>query len=420
MAQSSPPRIKVLYVSHVGILGGAERSLLDLIAALDLTRFDVRAIVPGIGDLSRNLRDIGIASDFCPSLQRLRRASSLMEKISSASGVLAGAMTLRSLVSKYRPAIVHANSTTAALYALCLPLPARAPTLWHFRDLTLPVQLARILASRCSRIIVPSSGCRDLVSPIAASDKIVKIPNGIRIDSGHNRPRDRECISDKPVLVATIGQLVGWKGHATTIEVARRVIPQCPNVHFLIVADDRLGTAKDTFQQLNERVHAFGLSRNVTIAPFTDDVGSILAGTDILLHPAFPEPFGRVVVEAMAAECPVVAYQGSHGPAEIVRHGIDGFLVAPHSPDGLARAVIRLARDPQSRMQMGGMARSRVIAQFDRKLMALRMQDLYESLVSARASVVPGPATGARDHSQLPNLSVTSAIMRRLRREATR
>jgi glycosyltransferase involved in cell wall biosynthesis len=415
MTPGGPPRIKVLYVSHVGILGGAERSLLDLIAALDLRRFDVRAIVPGIGDLSRHLRDIGIASDFCPSLQRLRRTSSLMEQISSASGALAGAMMLRALVTKYRPAIVHANSTTAALYALCLPLPSRAPTLWHVRDLTLPAQLARILASRCSRIIVPSSSCHDLVSTIAASDKIVKIPNGIQVADRHgqNRSSDGESIPNSPVLVATIGQLVEWKGHATTIEVARRVVPQCPNVHFLIVADDRLGPAKDGFQRLCEKVHGFGLSGNVTVSPFTDDVGSILSRTDILLHPAFPEPFGRVVVEAMAAECPVVAYQGPHGPAEIVRHGIDGFLVAPQSPDSLANAVVRLAKDPLSRRQMGAMARARVIAQFDRKLMAQRMQDLYESLV-------PDPATGAREHPQLPNLSVTSAIMRRLRRQAAR
>src|ERR1700730_5257733 len=106
MAPSGSPRIKVLYVSHVGILGGAERSLLDLVAALDLRRFDVRVIVPGVGDLSRHLRDIGIASDFCPPLQRLHRTSSLIEQVSSASGFLAGALMLRSLIMKYRPAIV--------------------------------------------------------------------------------------------------------------------------------------------------------------------------------------------------------------------------------------------------------------------------------------------------------------------------
>jgi glycosyltransferase involved in cell wall biosynthesis len=132
-------------------------------------------------------------------------------------------------------------------------------------------------------------------------------------------------------------------------------------------------------------VRAYGLTDHVTISPSTDEIGAILARADILLHPAFPEPFGRVIIEAMAAECAVVACAGAHGPGEIVRHEIDGLLVASHAADDLADAVVRLVKNPVLRQRMGRLARARVVAEFHRGLMAQRMQRLYESVASDQA-----------------------------------
>jgi glycosyltransferase involved in cell wall biosynthesis len=387
MTSSEPPPIKVLYVSHVGFLGGAERSLLDLIHALDRKRYDVRVVLPNAGEFSDRLQSIGVPCDLCPSLARLQRTSSLLRKGRQAFSVLAGALALRSITKRYSPSIVHTNSTTAALYALCLPARSRPPTLWHFRDLVLPAGIGPFLASRCSRIIVPSSCCRDLVSDIAAFDKIVTIPNGIELTSGHDggRPTDQAKANDDRILITMIGQLAEWKGHTTAIEVARRVIAQCSNVNFLIVADARLGATSITISQLTETVRAYGLTDHVTINPSTDEIGAILARADILLHPAFPEPFGRVIIEAMAAECAVVACAGAHGPGEIVRHEIEGLLVASHSADDLADAVVRLVKNPMLRQRMGRLARARVVAEFHRGLMAQRMQSLYESITFDQA-----------------------------------
>lgn len=380
MAPPEPRSIDIMYVSHVGVLGGAERSLLDLVSALERQRHRIRVVLPAPGEFSENLERMSIPFDFCPLLQPVRRCSSLPQQGIQAFRLFVGAVALRSLIKRYSPTIVHANSTTAALYVLCLPLQRRPPTLWHFRDLVPPSGIGRILARRCARIIAPSSCCRDAAIRIADPARVVTIPNGIHLQTGnaHDGVRSREGGCDR-VLVAVVGQLVGWKGHTTAIEVARRVISCCPNANFLIIADDRFDTTGTAVRRLHEMIDKLDLAAHVTIKPYVDHVGEILARADILLHPAFPEPFGRVIIEAMAAGCPVVAYEGAHGPGEIIRHGIDGLLAA-RSADALASAVVRLARDPELRRRMGRAARRRTVRQYSRDLMAQRMKDLYASV----------------------------------------
>lgn len=377
-------RARILYVSHVGLLGGAERSLLDLITALDRQRYDLRVVLPNAGEFSEHLKRLDVPFDICPLLARLRQAASLPEKAAQTLRLIAGGAALRSLVRAHSPALVHANSAAAALYAQCLPWTMATPTVWHFRDLALPKGAGRLLARRCARIVVPSVSCRNAVANVADDKNIVVIPNGIELPTQADAAEiDTDESQADCVTISMIGQLAAWKGHMLAIEVARLVVERCPHVRFFIVGDDRLKPLPLSVGQLRRTVETLGLAGRITVSGYVDNVPEVLQNTDILLHPAFPEPAGRVVIEAMAAGRPVIAFDGQHGPAEIIRDGVDGLLVGPRSVSALADAVVLLAENAALRNSLGKAARNRALAEFGRSLMAERIETLYRGLAPA-------------------------------------
>ena len=85
---------------------------------------------------------------------------------------------------------------------------------------------------------------------------------------------------------------------------------------------------------------------------------SVLAAADILLVPSWREAFGRVVVEGMAMGVPVVA-TALGGPAEILRSGVDGLVLAPQDPEGWIRGLTPLVADADRRRRMGAAGRER-------------------------------------------------------------
>lgn len=366
---------RILFVSHFGLLGGAERSLIDLLCALDRSLYAAHVVVP-CTELSEELAARRISFEVCPGLRVLGRSLSPLRQTAQAMHLFAGARELRMAIRRYAPAIVHANSTTAALYASCR-LHRKTPVVWHLRDLVLPRLVGRFLSKRCARIIAPSRCCADLAASMGDPDKVVMVPNGIRVARPTGSPRAGRA---ERTLVAMIGQTTPWKGHMVAIEAARRVLAQRANVEFLIVADDRRG-GSTTVEELRRAVDAFGLGAAVEVSGPVADARLVLERSDLLVHPAFPEPAGRVVLEAMAAGCPVVAFNGSHGPAEVIRSGIDGLLVAPRTPEALARAILALVDDPMLRGRMGEAGRERAAREFDRDLTARRIQGIYASIL---------------------------------------
>lgn len=384
---------RILFLSHVATLGGGERSLLDLLQAMDLQRFTCRVVLPGEGELSQSLAAIEVPSYRCASLRRLHRSRSLFRLAWQAREVVRGSRALRQLVKRYRPHLVHANSTTAALYACALPRSLPCPVLWHLRDLSVLPWLGRRLARRCARIVVPSQACHRLAETLVDPAKIALVSNGIHLEppAVDRAGLRRELrVGDRPMIVV-IGQLAPWKGHHVAIEVARLLRDQNLSPRFLLIGDDRFQDHPDAQDSLRQRVRELGLLEVVHLLGYRTDIASILGAADLLLHPAYPEPFGRVVVEGMAAGLPVVAFHGDHGPAEILRDGIDGFLVTPRTPEALAAAVSKLLADRGLRQSLGAAAKERAAARYGRALMAQRMATLYGALIPEKVAAVEGP-----------------------------
>jgi glycosyltransferase involved in cell wall biosynthesis len=221
-------------------------------------------------------------------------------------------------------------------------------------------------------------------SSACAADKITLVPNGVQmferaVDASQVR---RALGADNRPIIAVVGQLAPWKGHATAIEAARLVIDVHPASLFILVGDDRFGDSPAMMDDLRRTIRKLRLGDAVQLLGHRSDVRDILSVADVLLHPAYPEAFGRVIVEAMAARCVPVALAGAHGPAEIIRDGIDGLLVSERTPASLARAVCRVLENDSFRRRLGEEGRLRAASLYDRSLSTRSVELVYESLAA--------------------------------------
>jgi glycosyltransferase involved in cell wall biosynthesis len=116
-------------------------------------------------------------------------------------------------------------------------------------------------------------------------------------------------------------------------------------------------------ERLRELIGEAGLSEHVSWLGEREDVPELMRALDVLLLPSTEEPFGRVVVEAMAMEVPVLATNVG-GPAEVVRDGEDGRLLPPREPAAWAAALAQLAASVETRARMGRAGRERALEQF--------------------------------------------------------
>ena len=176
-------------------------------------------------------------------------------------------------------------------------------------------------------------------------------------------------------LLLTVGRLDPQKGHLDLLAALRQVVAALPTVQ-LIVAGAPQQASADYEQALRAAAAAPELAARVHWAGHRNDVPALLAACDIVVQPSHWEGFGLVLVEAMAAQRPVVATAVSAIP-EVVRDGKTGLLVPPHDPHALARVLLRLCSDPERRARLGTAGAARVQAHFTAERMVRETLAVY-------------------------------------------
>jgi len=179
-----------------------------------------------------------------------------------------------------------------------------------------------------------------------------------------NKIKDELDIDRNVILVAHIGQLIPWKRHDLLIEVAQYLIQDCElKVHYVIIGDDLFDDFPDHKRHLQHMVKSLNLSEQISFLSYRGNLAEYLNGIDILLHLADNEPFGRVIIEAMALEKPVIA-RNQGGPKEIISDNCSGFLVTSSEPSMIAEKLRILINDSNLRRGFGRVGRSIVKSKF--------------------------------------------------------
>lgn len=163
---------------------------------------------------------------------------------------------------------------------------------------------------------------------------------------------------DRP-LVVMVGRLQAWKGFHVLIEAMRSIREVVPEAMAVLVGGEHEGEPGYA-ASLDRRTEELGLRDAIRITGFVphETIPRYMQAGDVIVHASIGEPFGIVVVEAMALGKPVVA-ANEGGPATVIRDGVDGLLVPPTEPRALSLGISRILRDSAFADRLGRKARQR-------------------------------------------------------------
>ncbi len=287
-------------------------------------------------------------------------------------------LRLARLFREVRPDLVHCNmSLLSDLAAVIASRLSRIPCVCHVRDFGRIYGIHRLCSRSVAFFICISEAIRqNYLRQGIREAQLALVYNALdledfRTDSGSPRPKDN-------FTVTQIGRLIGWKGQRVLLQAAPLVLKKIPRVQFAFAGD---GPDRIVLERLAAELH---IGSWVSFLGVVGDVRPLLAASDVIVLPSLsPEPFGRVVIEAMAMEKPVIATDLG-GPKEIITPLVDGLLVKPDDPVLLAEKIVALIENREAARKLGRRARKTVAARFDARRAVREIEEIYERATAGR------------------------------------
>lgn len=393
-----------------------ERSLMVVVASLRVggTERHIGAILPELaragwkisvrrtgadGPIGDRLRADGVeVIDADVSTDQLRWLPPLVRGLIA---YLLHAVPMALDIRRRRPAIVHAflpGPTVISGFACALaqyrPFVASRRALNHYQAANpRAAWIERLVLKRAAAILGNSRAVmHDLAGEGHDPSRFALIYNGVP-PVGEIVPRGvlrvREGWGDSEIAITIVANLLVYKGHLDLIDAIGRLSADLPAWSLNIVGrDDGEGAA------IMARAVALGVNDRVRLLGPRDDVASILAASDIAVSASHEEGFSNSVIEAMAAELPVVA-TAVGGSIDAVVDGVTGWLVPAREPTKLAAALAELIADPAQRARFGAAGYARVQRHFSLDACVRGYASLYAGLALTSnvpvADLVPDP-----------------------------
>ncbi len=239
--------------------------------------------------------------------------------------------------------------------------------------------IGRYIFSCSRKIIALNSAIRThLVTMGADESKIEMIPNAV--DTRLFSPDcesflESTCGISKPAVLF-VGRLVEDKGVRYLMQAFAEVVETVPHAKLVIVGR---GPQETELRKLQESLAL----KNVFFLGAVESrfMPNVYVGSDVLVLPSVHEPFGNVVVEAMACGIPVVgSYIG--GIKDTIVHGVTGYHVQPRDSQSLSRYLIRLLEDGSLRKKLGENARKNVLKRYTTRLMLQKVERIYQHCIA--------------------------------------
>lgn len=397
--------MRVMYLSATAELGGAERSLLDVLASLAKAQpsWSLHLAAAADGPLVAQASALGVVTTVVPfggALSRLGEfGASSGDGYLAFAGTLAGAAVpaatylarLRRELAAFQPDIVHTNNLKMHVFG-AWARPPRSAVVWHLHDYIaarpFTLRLLRASTGRVAAVVANSESVADDVrASLDARVPVMTVHNAVDLErfTGSGARIDLDALAGLPpgppeiVRVGLVGTFGRWKGHTTFLDAVARLPRDLPVRAYIVGgALYQTGGSQYSLDDLRRYASGRGLGDRVGFTGFVARPEEAMRALDIVVHASTsPEPFGLVIAEAMACGRAVIASDAG-GAREVFTPGVDALIHAPGNVEALAARIVELARDPQARLRIGRAGRQTAERRFDRARLAADLLPVYQ------------------------------------------
>lgn len=288
------------------------------------------------------------------------------------------------LIKEERIDIINTHSGRDSLLAgIAGRLSRRKPLVVRTRHLALPITSTFTYRRLAHKVVTVSEYVKQyLISEGIPEEKVTAIPTGVDLNKFNpekaiNRLRQKLEIGPDTRIIGTVSIFRKKKGHHIILEAVPLILQKFPNVLFFFAGD---GPHQD---YIVKKINEMGLQDKVFMLGIRSDIPDILKFIDIFVLPTLQEALGTSFIEAMAMGKPVVGTDVG-GVNEVIKHGVNGYLIKPDDPSSLAEAVIKLLDDTETSSKMAVNGRKIVEEKFTTEIMCRKMFNLYSSLLEER------------------------------------
>ena len=380
--------MKILFLDQSGKPGGAELCLLD-IAKPYRDHCLVGLFADGSFRTLLEQNQIPVAVLTTGQIQ-VRKQSSLAQGLGSLTQLAPLIAKVVQLAHNYD--LIYANTQKALVVGALASVFSRRPLVYHLHDILSPEhfsqtnrRIAVTLANRFASLVIANSqasktafvaaGGRPEITEIVYNGFDPKIYQSPKSDIS----QIRQQLGLNGFVVGHFSRLAPWKGQHILIEA----LAQCPVDVTAIIVGDALFGEQDYGERLHKQVTALGLENRVKFLGFRSDIPLLMAACDLVAHTSTsPEPFGRVIVEAMLCGRPVVAAKAG-GAIELVEQRINGFLVTPANPQELAQVMITCLNEKDQTAAIANNARTTASQRFDLTNINQQIGQLIKRLIGS-------------------------------------
>jgi glycosyltransferase involved in cell wall biosynthesis len=294
--------------------------------------------------------------------------------------------------------VVHTHNSKAGFIGRLSAKLARVPVIVHtvhgfaFHQQEPPWRqflfrnLERLASRWCDQMIFISQPLVDwaLKERISCAGKMARIYSGIEMDRFHpvsvpekQRMKGKWGLGEHDAVIGIVSKLWEGKGHALLIRAFKEIRKEKPQARLVIVGEGYL------MESLKTLVSQLELSDAVIFTGFLEDIPQIIATFDVAVLPSYFEGMGRVLLEAMAMEKPVVGTRVG-GIPDLIEQDLNGYLVSPGSERELASAVLKILNDKGLAARMGQAGRRKMTDRFSAESMVRSIERLYSELLKRK------------------------------------
>ncbi|HEX8948357.1 MAG TPA: glycosyltransferase family 4 protein [Dissulfurispiraceae bacterium] len=363
-------KVKLMQITHDLRIGGLQQVVVNICRAIDRERFDISVLC---------LRSLG---EFVPEVEETGSKVIYLPQTLNGTDYLSFLKVAR-ILKQEKVDVIHTHNTQPFVDGTLGAVMSGVRTIVHtdharnFPDKRRYMLAEWLVSHRAYKVVgVSEPVSQNLIKYEKISPrKVITIPNGvdasrydIAVDRAHKK-KELKITREGPVI-GLGARLIKQKGISYLLKAMPELIVRFPDITLLIAGEGDYG------ETLKKEAEELGVGRHTLFAGSRTDMPELLKVLDLYVLPTLGEGLPMVLLEAMAAGCPIIATDVG-GNYMAVRHGENGSLVEPANAPLLAAEIIRVLEDKGLRARYARKGKELFMKHFSAQIMTRRYEKLY-------------------------------------------